>query len=148
MLKFTGVLMLLNLLNLFSVHAFTPTPSISPALRTTPNLRPFSHHRWSMKIDYGVGYDPRNRPLRVQESNLHDMAMPAEPSPDQNAASHPRQDHESSHTVLHYGVIMLKVCIDSNSPGEPQNQPAASQSTLDDANIRYASSGYDPRARR
>tara|TARA_Y100000356_G_scaffold134134_1_gene142703 strand:+ start:6115 stop:6420 length:306 start_codon:yes stop_codon:yes gene_type:complete len=101
-----------------------------------------------MKIDYGVGYDPRNRPLWVQESNLNHMAMPAEPSPDQNAASHSGQDHESSHTVLHYGVIMLKVCIDSNSPGEPQNQPAASQSTLNYPNIVYASSGYDPKARR
>lgn len=101
-----------------------------------------------MKIDYGVGYDPRNRPIQIHESNLHDVAMPAEPAPDQNAASHPRENHESSHTVLHYGVIMLKVCIDSSSPGEPQNQPAASQSTLDDARIVYASSGYDPRARR
>ena len=101
-----------------------------------------------MKIDYGVGYDPRNRPFQIHESNFDDVAMPAKPSPDQNAASHSGQDHESSHTVLHYGVIMLKVCIDSNSPGEPQNQPAASQSTLDYPNIVYASSGYDPKARR
>ena len=101
-----------------------------------------------MKIDYGVGYDPRNRPLRIQDSNLNYMAMPAEPSPDQNAASHPHQDHESTHTVLHYGVIMLQVCIDSNSPEKPQNQSTASESTLNYPNIVYASSGYDPRARR
>lgn len=101
-----------------------------------------------MKIDYGVGYDPRNRPFQIHESNLDDVAMPAKPSPDQNAASHPRQDHESSHIVLHHGVIMLKVCIDSSSAAEPQNQPTASQSTLNYPNIVYASSGYDPRARR
>ena len=140
--------MVLSLLNVLSVHAFTTLPSITPALRTTSNLSPPSHQRWSMKIDYGVGYDPRNRPFQIHESNLDDVAMPAKPSPDQNAASHPRENNESSHTVLHYGVIMLKVCIDSNSPGEPQNQPAASQSTLNYPNIVYASSGYDPKARR
>lgn len=148
MLKFTGVLMVSGLLNLLSVHAFTPLPSITPSLRTTPNLRSLSHQRWSMKIDYGMGYDPRNRPSQIQDSNLNDVAMPVEPSPDQNAASYPHQDHESTHTVLHYGVIMLKVCIDSSSPEEPQNQPAASESTLHDSNIVYASSGYDPKTRR
>ena len=114
----------------------------------------FQSHEWSGCLATRTSstswnhYATRNRPLRIQDSNLNYMAMPAEPSPDQNAASHPHQDHESTHTVLHYGVIMLQVCIDSNSPEKPQNQSTASESTLNYPNIVYASSGYDPRARR
>jgi len=104
-----------------------------------------------MKIDYGVGYDPRNRPLRIEDTSplrIEDtspdqVVIPVEPNTDHNTASHSHQDHEPTHTVLHYGVIMLKVCVDGNS----NDQPAPAESTHNQPNIVYASSGYDPRSR-
>ena len=106
MLKHTVLSTACILLSSLPVQAFTPTLSLR---RGSP---------LQMKIDYGVGYDPRNRPSRRLEvedvpvqTTMPTLEMPRQAMPTQTMEKPP------SNTALHYGVVVLKVCLEGKTVG-------------------------------
>ena len=119
------------LLSSLSVQAFTPTLSLR---RGSP---------LQMKIDYGVGYDPRNRPSRRLEvedvpvqSSMPTLEMPTQAMPKQTM-------EKPSNTALHYGVVVLKVCLEGKTVGTVETEMVPMRRDLD-----YATSAYDPKNRK
>ena len=95
-----------------------------------------------MKIDYGVGYDPRNRPSRRLEvedvpvqTTMPTLEMPAMPT---QAVEKP-----PGNTALHYGVVVLKVCLEGKTVGTVETEMVPVRRDLD-----YATSAYDPKNRK
>ena len=129
------------------VRAFTPAPV---------QLHQHAHHALCplyerARIDYGTGYDPKNRPqvalrapsyldnvaLDIQENTAEPHALPRfEPH-----AMHPP---ESNTKALHDAVIVLKISLDAYSR-QDVNVPA--QAAPREDRITYSSSGYDPQSR-
>ena len=125
------------LLSSLSEQAFTPTLSLR---RGSP---------LQMKIDYGVGYDPRNRPSRRLEvedvpvqTTMPTLEMPTQAMPTQ---AMPTQTMEKppSNTALHYGVVVLKVCLEGKTVGTVETEMVPVRRDLD-----YATSAYDPKNRK
>ena len=104
-----------------------------PALRANVNIRPQNRVcPVMMKIDYGVPYDPKNRPI----------APPQVPDTDKI----PLEVDSPPHTkTLYSSVFVLKVCVDECSQGAPTakvhlfNTPGEK--------LQYGSSAYDPKNR-
>ena len=120
------------LLSSLPAQAFTPTLSLR---RGSP---------LQMKIDYGVGYDPRNRPSRRLEvedvpvqTTMPTLEMPTQAMPTQTMEKPP------SNTALHYGVLVLKVCLEGKTVGTVETEMMPVTRDLD-----YATSAYDPKNRK
>ena len=120
------------LLSSLPIQAFTPTLSLR---RGSP---------LQMKIDYGVGYDPRNRPSRRLEvedvpvkATMPTLEMPAQAMPTQAVERPP------GNTALHYGVVVLKVCLEGKTVGTVETEMVPVRRDLD-----YATSAYDPKTRK
>lgn len=149
-MHFRNFLLLLTLP--FLAQAMVPLAPLQP-------MRPNRLHLLRMKIDYGTGYDPRNRPVIKQTLNgdsidytqslslsqksqqAHAAPMPLEKSIALagNAVQTLEVPNRTTDTrVIHDGVIMLKLCLDVSNSG------LASQVVQ---GIRYCSSGYDPQKR-
>ena len=116
MFKLTTYATACLLLFYLPVQAFTPTLSLR---RGSP---------LQMKIDYGVGYDPRNRPSRRLEvedvpvqTRMPTLEMPTQAMP---AQAMPTQTMEKppSNTALHYGVVVLKVCLEGKTVGTVETE--------------------------
>tara|TARA_Y100000389_G_scaffold15396_1_gene13664 strand:+ start:68652 stop:69296 length:645 start_codon:yes stop_codon:yes gene_type:complete len=122
-------------------------------------LRPNRLDLLRMKIDYGTGYDPRNRPgiqqIANSESIGYTQSLSLAQTPQQaDAAPMPLEksialasnavqtmevpNHTTDTRVIHDGVIMLKLCVDVSNSGLTSKVVQG---------IRYCSSGYDPKNR-
>ena len=127
MFKFMAYATACILLSSLPAQAFTPTLSLR---RGSP---------LQMKIDYGVGYDPRNRPSRRLE--VEDVpvqtTMPTPAMPTQAVEKPP------GNTALHYGVVVLKVCLEGKTVGTVETEMVPVRRDLD-----YATSAYDPKTRK
>jgi hypothetical protein len=133
------------------VRAFTPA-QVQLQQNAHRALCPLHEHG---RIDYGTGYDPKNRPqvalrapsyldnvaLDIQENAAEPRALPRfEPHP-----IHPPQGSPESNTqALHDAVIVLKISLDAY-PRQDVNVPA--QAIPREDRITYSSSGYDPHSR-
>ena len=104
-----------------------------PALRANVNARlPNRVCPVMMKIDYGVPYDPKNRP----------NAAPQVPDTDKI----PETLDSPIHTkTLYSSVFMLKVCLDARSQGAPVAKVQLYDSPRE--KLQYSSSAYDPKNR-
>ena len=128
------------LLLAISVQAFTPHMSLQMAL-----------HPPRTRIDYGIGYNPKNRPSR-QLSELSSPSLSAYTnSLSSKNTSPPTPDKPLPSSPLHYGVLVLKVCLEGKTV-ETEMVPAkttnmASETTPDTSTLRYATSAYDPKDR-
>ena len=128
------------LLLAISVQAFTPHMSLQMAL-----------HPPRTRIDYGIGYNPKNRPSR-QLSELSSPSLTTYTnSLSSKNTSPPTPDKPLPSSPLHYGVLVLKVCLEGKTV-ETEMVPAkttdmASETTPDTSTLRYATSAYDPKDR-
>ena len=128
------------LLLAISVQAFTPHMTLQMSL-----------HPPRTRIDYGLGYDPKNRPSR-QLSELSSPSLTTYTnSLSSKNTSPPIPDKPLPSSPLHYGVLVLKVCLEGKTV-ETEMVPAkttdmASETTPDTSPLRYATSAYDPRDR-
>ena len=106
-------------------------------------------HSPRTRIDYGLGYDPKNRPSR-QLSELSSPSLTTYTnSLSSKNTSPPTPDKPLPSSPLHYGVLVLKVCLEGKTV-ETEMVPAkttASETTPDTSPLRYATSAYDPRDR-
>ena len=99
-----------------------------------PTLRSLSP---SMRIDYGAGYDPRNRPITIP---AEECAHSVKTVPDQLTDKLPR-----GQSVVHQSVLVLKVVLDHDAHEmqvdlEPVVPPRP--------RLDYRASGYDPNGRK
>ena len=125
-------------------------------ISTMPLQRPAAYGQYKqsllplrMRIDYGQGYDPRNRPkLRtITESYENNQVLDYKhslslPELTQKVINEPTVFNEKicqtpESRVIHDGVILLKISLDLSKNEETKIM----------SNIRYCSSGYDPATR-
>lgn len=109
-----------------------------------------------MKIDYGVGYDPRNRPrLAESQESMFENKKNVDVAPifEQETFAPSRSESWKSSgsllsveddevkqkqtSVLHNAVIVLKVCLGETVYPEKETK----------TKIEYYASGYDPKNR-
>ena len=104
-----------------------------PALRTNANVRPQNRVcPVMMKIDYGVPYDPKNRPNAAPQVLDTDKI--------------PLELDSLPHTkTLYSSVFMLKVCVDECSQGAPTAKVQLFNTP--EGKLQYGSSAYDPKNR-
>ena len=99
-----------------------------------PTLRSLSP---SMRIDYGAGYDPRNRPITIP---AEECARSVKTVPDQLTDKLPR-----GQSVVHQSVLVLKVVLDHDAHEmQVDLQPVVSSRPR----LVYQTSGYDPNGRK
>ena len=117
-------------------HLTTPHMSLQMAL-----------HPPRTRIDYGIGYDPKNRPSR-QLSEL------SSPSLSLKNTSPPTPDKPLPSSPLHYGVLVLKGCLEGKTVEAemvPTKMTDIALETTDTvpatSTLRYATSAYDPNSR-
>ncbi|MAT10852.1 MAG: hypothetical protein CMM02_07575 [Rhodopirellula sp.] len=131
------------LLLAISVQAFTPHMALQMAL-----------HPPRTRIDYGIGYNPKNRPSR-QLSELSGPSLPAHTnSVSSKNNSPPTPDNPLPSSPLHYGVLVLKVCLEGKTVETemvPTKMTDMALETTDTvpatSTLRYATSAYDPKSR-
>ena len=128
------------LLLAISVQAFTPHMGLQMTL-----------HPPRTRIDYGLGYDPKNRPsCQLSELSSPSLSGYTNSLSSMNT-SPPTPDKPLPSSPLHYGVLVLKVCLEGKTV-ETEMVPAkttdmASETTPDTSTLRYATSAYDPKDR-
>ena len=131
------------LLLAISVQAFTPHMALQMAL-----------HPPRTRIDYGIGYNPKNRPSR-QLSELSGPSLPAHTnSVSSKNNSPPTPDNPLPSSPLHYGVLVLKVCLEGKTVETNLVSAKTTDMALETTNtvpatstLRYATSAYDPKSR-
>ena len=134
------------LLLAISVQAFTPHMSLQMAL-----------HPPRTRIDYGIGYNPKNRPSR-QLSELSSPSLSGYTnSLSSKNTSPPTPDKPltlSHSSPLHYGVLVLKVCLEGRTvetnlvPAKMTDMALETTDTVPaTSTLRYATSAYDPKSR-
>ena len=132
------------LLLVISVKAFTPHMTLQMALQP-PRTR----------INYGIGYDPKNRPSR-QLSELSSPSLSGYTnSLSSKNTSPPTPDKPLTSSPLHYGVLVLKVCLEGKTietemvPAKATDMASETTDTMPaTSTLRYATSAYDPRSQK
>ena len=131
------------LLLAISVQAFTPHMSLQMAL-----------HPPRTRIDYGIGYDPKNRPSR----QLSELSSPSLTTYTNSLSSMntspPTPDEPLPSSPLHYGVLVLKVCLEGKTvetnlvPAKTTDMALETTDTVPaTSTLRYITSAYDPKSR-
>ena len=141
---------------MFNLGTYIPAGLLLLAISVQAFIPHMALHSPRTRIDYGLGYDPKNRPSRhLSGSSLSGYTNSMENmSPPTHTQDMPPPSSPLHSSPLHYGVLVLKVCLEGQTV-ETEMVPAkttdmVSQTTdmvPDTSTLRYATSAYDPKNR-